>query len=815
MRILLQGLALDVRYGARLLWRSPAFALIAVTSLSVGLGSGIALFTFMNGVLFRPIPGRDTAAIHALYTSDSDGDRYGATSFADFQSFASGAPELFAAACATTIVKGNLDAAGNSQARSGAIVTGSCFETLGIRPHLGRLLNRSDEASTGGPSAIVISHTLWSRAFGANADVVGRGALVNGASAVIVGVAEPGFRGVSLDVGADFWAPPPLARMLVSPSTLTMRGDRRFLVYVRLRDGVTAGQAASRLAGIAAGLRAQDPDAWTETSGSTRTVTVVRELQSRFADDASAVPAIVIGTLGVIAGIVALVCVNVATMTLARGAARTRELSVRLALGASRERLLRQLATESLLISGAGIVAGVMVAAVALRLFEAYRAGGPAFNLALDWRVIGFAVVLAGVAPVLFGVLPGLHALRLAIAEGLKGRPLLIRRRFVRIGQRDLLLAVQLMVSFTLLVATGVFASALRSRESSQADDARGGVAIVPVDLNAAAASDAEIPEIARRILLAADRLPEVDRVTAAAFVPMTGTSIGVGGRLEDRPDAPRIVFDSNVVAPGYFELMDIGRRAGRTFDARDHEGAPPVAIVSESLARRLWNTTIAAGRSLHLDDGMREVVGVVADVPYRSTMDAEHPVLYLPLAQAPPARFVVHARVKDHAAALAALDRAIRDVDARVLVGAAMSLDRLGEKTLTPGRIAQRIGGLAGLLQLGLVLMTTWGLVAYGVERRTGEIAIRRALGATGSSIVGLVMRPALWLLAIGGALGCAAGLVVARALHASFTGLAPLELTSALPVAGLVALVVAAAAWLPARRASSIAPASALREQ
>jgi predicted permease len=808
-----QGLAQDVRYGARLLRRSPAFALVAVTSLAVGLGSGVALFTFMNGLLFRPMPGRDTAAIHILYTSDSDGDRYGATSFADFQSFADGAPEIFAALCASTIVKGNVDAAGNAQVRSGAIVSGGCFQALGIRPHLGRLLNRSDEASTGGVAAIVISYALWSRTLGADADVVGRRVLINGASAVIVGVAEPGFRGISLDRGADFWVPPQMALALLSPSALTARGDRRFLVYVRLREGVTARQADLRLSGIAAGLRALDPDSWTETTGSTRTVTVVPELQSRF--ETSEVAVIATGMLGVIVGIVALACVNLATMTLARGASRTRELNVRLALGASRGRLLRQLATESLLISVAAVVAGVMLAALALRLFEAFRPAGPAFNLAIDWRVVGFAVVLAGVAPVLFGVLPGVHALRLAIAEGLKGRPLLIRRRFVRIGQREMLLAAQLIVSFALLVGAGVFASALRAHESNEVRAATRGVVIVPVDLNTDMASDAEIREIAGRILLAADQLPEVDTATAAAFVPMTGTSMRLTGRVEDRPEAPSVVFDSNVVAPGYFELMGIGRRAGRTFDARDHEGAPPVAIVSESLARRLWNSTIVAGRTLRLDDGTLEVVGVVADVPYRSTMDAHHPVLYLPLAQRSPARLVVHARVKTEAAPLPALDRAIRGVDARTRVGATTSLEHMLEQARRPGKIVQGIGSLAGLLQLGLVLMTTWGLMAYAVERRVGEIAVRRALGATGSSIVRLVMRPALWLLALSGVIGCAAGVVVARALHANFTGLAPIEFTSALPIAGLVALVIVAAAWVPARRASSIAPASALRQQ
>lgn len=810
---MIQSVVQDIRYGARLLRRSPWFTCVGVVSLAVGLGSGVGLFTVMNAALFRPLPGRDTGDIHRIYTSNRNGGRYGSSSFHDFQSFTA-ASDMFAGACATTNVKGNLAADAATHVAAGAVVSGGCFDVLGLRPHLGRLLNRSDETPAGVPLGIVVSYAMWQRAFGADPGVVGRAAAVNGIPAVIVGVAEPGFAGVSLDSGADFWAPPPFASTLLSPTTLTARGDRRFAVYVRLRDGVTASVAAERLAAIAARLRDEDPRAWTEATGTTRTVTIVPERESRFAGNPAAAGEIATAVLGAIAVIVGLACVNLATMIMARGASRTRELNVRLALGASRGRLLRQLATESLLISIGAIALGMFMVAAGLRFADAYRpAEMPALSVALDWRVIGFSILVAFLAPILFGLAPGAHAVRLAIAEGIKGRPPVMRRRYLRFGQRELLLGIQLAVSFTLLVAAAVFMRSLRPAEPAQRDMTTARVAAVPVDLNTAARSDADARAIADRLLQAAERLPDVEAATAAALIPLTGSYLGISGRLEDRPAAERLVFDGNIVTPGYFELMGISRQAGRTFEARDHDRAPRVAVVSASLALELWKTTAAAGRTLYVGDELREVVGVVADTPYRS-LDGPQPVLYLPLAQTRRDRFVVHARVRNDGEAMAALGRALRDVDARVLVGPPASLSQRMEEALTPARVAQAVGAAAGLLQLGLALMATWGLVAYAVERRMPELAIRRALGATTGSILRLVMRPSLWLVAVGASLGSIAGVLTAQVMHAAFIGLAPIDLEVVVPAAVIVGLVVVAAAWWPARRAASVEPASALKQ-
>jgi predicted permease len=803
----------DLRYGTRLLARSPWYTLVAIASLAVGLGMAVALFTVLNAVLFRPLPGRDTEDVHALYTSNSNGGRYGGSSFADFQSFISVAPELFAGSCALARVRANVVVAGRPEPVNGNVVSGGCFDLLGLRPHLGRLIHRGDETRADRPAAVVISYSFWRRAFGGEPDVVGRATSINGTPAAIVGVAPAGFAGASLDDAAEFWAPVSVAPTIVSPRSLTARGERRFRLYARLNDGVTALQAAVRLASVAERLRADAPESWTHTNGSTRTVTVEPERAARFSGGggSGAVAAIAAAGVGAIGGIVAMACVNLATLTLARGAARTRELSIRLALGASPRRLVRQLALESLIVSLSALAGGVLLVMITLRWFESVRPPDvPGVSLTLDWRVAVTAASLALVAPVFFGAAPGSHVMRLAIAEGLQGRIVQARRRVLRWGAREVLIVVQVAASFALIVMATLFLTSLAQQGPAVSAVSRN-VAVVPIELNTAATSEAEVLAVTDRLLQTARHVAGVDSVSAAAFVPLTGSFTGFSGKV-DGPSGPvPAVFDGNLVGPGYFELLGIVRRAGRTFDARDHASAPRVVVVSESLARQLWRDAPAVGRELRLDDGAREVVGVVADTPYRSR-EGPQPVLYVPLAQEPRQRFVLHARVRD-AAAIAALDRAVRTFDERIIVGESASLEAFHDRIKTPAKVAQWIGGAAGVMQLGLALMATWGLVAYAVERRTAEVALRRALGATSGSILRLVLRPSVAFLAIGGSLGIILGIGAARVLHANFPELAPADLRLTVPAGAALAAIVLIAAWLPARRATRIEPASALK--
>ncbi len=802
----------DVRYGLRSLGQSPGLTLAAVASLAFGLGVGLALFTFMNAVLFRPLPGRGTADLQKIFTSNSSGGLYGSTSFADFRDFTA-TPGVFAATCASARVSGNIALEGRTIAARGAVVSGGCFGAIGLRAHLGRLLGPGDEATDGGPVPIVISHALWRSRFSSDRTIAGRSVLLNGVTAAVVGVTEAGFAGLSLDEGAAFFAPARVAPSLMSPDALTSRGYRAFVVFARLADGVSPAQAMDRLSGLAERLRAEDPKTWTDQRGSTRRVTMAREIEARFVSGGGSTE-LALSFMAIIAGVVALACVNLATMLVARGAARTRELAIRLSLGASRMRLLRQLATESLLISIAGMIAGLLIVCAALTLFHAFRPPViPAFNLGVDWRVAVFAAVLAVTAPVIFGVAPGAHALRLAIAESLKNRPPGGRVRFLKGGPREVLIFLQVAVSFALLIGATLFMQSLGSARPIVGPAAER-LTILRVDLGAASQSDEDASELSRRLLVAAGRVPGVS-VSIAGLIPMTGSNMTSEGRAAEAPQAESRSIDVNVVSPGYFELLGTPRLLGRDFVEGDAPQSPPVAIVSESMARELWQTTAVLGRSIWMSGRPREVVGVVADVPYRSASAKTQPLVYVPQSQLPRETFVIHARLAGSSEALAAVDRELRMVDPRIVISAPATLASAYDEVRLPGRIVEGTGGVAGLLQLALALMATWGLVAYAVERRSAEIALRRALGATDSRILRLVMRPSLWLFAAGGGVGSAAGVLLAQALHAEFLGLGPINVIVVIPAALLFGVVVVFAAWLPARRATSVQPATLLRHQ
>jgi predicted permease len=796
----LESFVQDLRYGARLLVRAPLFTLVAVLSIAFGLGCGLVIFTVTNAMILRPIAdgGED---IYRIYTGGRDGSRFSASSYADYLDFAQA--RAFSASCAMESVRANMTVGTATGVQSGGMVSGGCFDLLRLRPHQGRLLASSsaDEA--------VISYALWNRQFNADPAAVGASILVNGQPATIVGVAPRGFNGTSLDQGEDFWVPIERFSALLPPRALQDRRSRYFTLYARLRDGVSPSQAEAEVAGIARSLQQQDPVAWNDSRGEVRRVTVMKETEARFAGNPAAVPALLAGVTAIIIAIVSIACVNIATMLLARGAARTRELTIRLAIGASRGRLLRQLATESLLIAVLGAGLALAVIEIGIRVFDSMRPEGiPAVNLAIDWRVVFFAAIIALIATVMCGLLPGAHVVRLAIAEGMKGRAAAVRTRWIRAGAREALIVVQVTASVALLLVSTLFARGLAAGAAASPGFVTEDVATVGVDLGT---TPGKRQELATRLLDRIAAVENVDRPAIAAIIPLTGSAthfrIGEPGSTRD--------VDGNVITPGYFSIVGMALRRGRDFTAQDTEGSTPVAIASETFAKTVWNTTDVVGRTLPYGRSILTIVGVVADVSYRSVSQPNPPLLYVPNAQTPASRFFIHARVRGGGETLAAMSAAARQVDPRIMIDGAMPMESRLDVVRVPERLAGWIGGAVGAVQFALVLMALWALVAYAVERRTREIGIRVALGATGAGVVTMLLRPALLLIATGAVLGSAAGLIGATVFRSEFIGLGELEPAAGIPAIVAMALVAIVAALVPARRATSVDPIVALRAE
>ena len=806
---LFDSLRMDVRYALRNLRRSPVFALVSVLSIAGGLAAGTGLFTFAHGLMYRPLGVGDGRELYEVFTANRGGSRFGSSSYLDYLSFRES--PVIASGCATARVRGTLTVDGTAAIHQGEMVDPGCFEAFRLAPAAGRFFATAEASGTPSPIPLVIGHQLWQRRFGGDASVIGRVVALNGAVVAIAAVAPAGFAGTSLDGGAEFWVPVAIAPAILPPGVLEDRRQRFFSVFVRLREGVDREQAEAALAVVAERLRADHPDRWTEGNGATRRVTVMRETDARFGDTPGGALGLFGAALAAIALVVAIACLNLSTMLLARGAARTRELAVRLAVGASRGRVLRQLATESLVIAALGALLALAMVFVGVRLFEAYRpAGIPAFDVAFDWRVVGFALLLAFVASLLFGLAPALHSLRLAFAEGLKGGLPATRVRRARFGPRDVLIVVQVAVSSALLLVSTLFAGALARGAPSSPGFSVHGIAAVEAHLDALPA--AEHAATNARLLDAARGVADVDGITASVVVPMSGSNSGF---YVETPSAERRVAYGNVVAPGYFATLGIALRAGRDFGTSDGPGGPPVVIVSEALARELFGTTEALGRAVVMDSVPREVVGVVADIHYISLSQPETPLVYLPLAQAPQDRIIVHARYRGGPATLAALEQALRGTDARVAVETAAPIEAVMARALIGERATQLVGAAVGAVQLFLALMALWGLVAYAVERRTLEMGVRLALGATPASLVRLTMRPAAVLIAIGVVLGTSVGTAIARVVQSQSFGLAPLDLRAILPVALAFTSVSLLAAWWPARRAGRADPAESLRRE
>ena len=802
-------LAQDVRYGMRYLGRSPAFTLVAVVSVAVAIGAGAAIFAITNAVTFRSIGVGDGGTLYRVFTSGRSGGLYGSSSYEDYLTFAE-ARDIFSATCALDNVAATIAIGADAALHTGEIVSPDCFDALQLKPAYGRFFDSALLAQT--PWPIVVSHGLWTRRLAADPGVIGQTVILNGRHATIVGVAPRGFVGTSLDGSAEFWAPVGFADVVMAPRSLEGRGNRRFTVFARLRDGVDRPRAEAALGVIASRLRRDDQRTWETADGGTRRVTVMQELDARFAQSPEMLWLTFGSGLGAIALIVGIACVNLATMLLARGAARARELSIRLAVGASRGRVVRQLATESLMVSLAGSMIGVGLVAAALRLSADYRPQGmPAFDVALDWRVLLFSIGIAVCASLLFGVAPAAHALKLAIAEGMKGPSSTRRVRRLRIGPREALIVLQVTASLAMLLVATLFVRA--SMSAGTLNPGFNGQSVVTLRVGFDALDEAVVPGLTARLLETARRLPGIDRVSLAAIVPMAGERVGFYATIEDGKQRD---YFGNVVSPGYFATMRIPFVAGRDFDVRDGANTARVAIVSDTFARMAWqNAANAVGRVITTDNEPTTIVGVVADIRYFSPTEPYQALLYLPVAQHTPYRTTVHARVTGDGATTAALERALRSVDARLAIEPPTLLSARIDATNAPERVMRWLGAGAGGVQLILALMALWGLVAYAVERRSAEWGVRVALGATPASVVRLSLRPAMVLILAGVIAGLAVGVAATEVLRSSGMSQVTIDARAAAPLAVVFAIVALTAGWWPSRKAGLVDPASLLRRE
>ncbi|HEX7090945.1 MAG TPA: ABC transporter permease [Longimicrobiales bacterium] len=811
----------DIRYAARILARSPGFTLVAVLMLALGIGANTAIFSVVNAVLLRP-PAHvaEPERVVTLWTSDYSGPTFGSSSYPDYEVFRE-QTEVLAGLAAYRIQPVNLIEPDETVRLAAERVSANYFDVLGVRPARGRLFCPEDAA---GPQPVaVISHALWQSRLGGDPGVVGRTVRLNAGLFTVVGVAPEGFLGSIRGVRVDVWVPLQATGLLGTPDDfLTRRGDRGLLVLGRLRPGVPVERAQAHFDVVARQLLASYPDAWRDVNGRGRRITVLPERESRVLPQLRGAVLGLMGLLLAVVGLVLLICcANIATLLLARAAGRTREVAIRLSLGAGRARLVRQLLTESVLLALLGGGVGILIALWAADLLLAFQPSAPipvALDIAPDGRVLGFALALALGAAVVFGLAPALQATRLDTVSALKEGALTLAggRRF---GLRNVLVTAQVAISLVLLVGAGLFLRSLQHAATVDPGFDPSNVVVASFDLQTQGYTEAQGRAFYEQLSERVAALPGVVGVTLARNVPLSGG----GGRrftgVEGYEPAPGedMEFHFNVVGPEYFEVMRVPLVRGRGFTAADREGAPQVAVVNETFARRFWPGEDAIGKRLSRFGTAEsiEIVGIARDGKYGTLTEEPRPYIYRPFLQDYD-EMTLHVRVGgDIARVVPLIRREIRALDDRLPILSLTTMEKEMALATLPQRIAAALLGACSALALLLAAIGLYGIVAYAVGRRTREIGIRMALGASRGAVLGMVLRGSMRLVALGLAIGLALSLLAGRTLGSLLGGISPADPVALLAGPLVLAASALAASYLPARRAAHVHPVEALRQE
>jgi predicted permease len=807
MRVLWQ----DLRFAARLLRKNPGFTALAVLSLALGIGVNTGIFSLVRAVLLPSLPVADAGRLVSIYHRYTRGQEYlSSTSYPDYEYYRD-YNQVLSGLMAYGRVPMSVRIGEQAEQISGELVTANYFSVLGLQATLGRTFLAEDR------SVAVIGDRLWRSRFGGDRNVVGRTIGIGRHAFTIVGVAPPAFRGVVLDWGdpPELWVPMAAFREAVPimPSDLLqLRGADWLLATARLKPGVSVAQAQAAIRGMAVQLAQAYPAIHHDW-----TAELLPLSRARFWPTYRNSIVIFLELLVAVVGVVLFIaCFNVANLLLTRGMKRQREIAVRLALGAGRGRLVRQLTTESLLLSLLGGAAGVLVASWTSALVRSYPRPFKiplALDTHMDVPALGFALTLSLATGLLFGLLPARRAARPDLALSLKSQASGPGLRGFAL--RNALVVAQVALSLVLLIGAGLFVRTLRKAQASDPAFRMGNAVLVKLDLAVAGYSDARGKQFYTQALERFRLLPGIESPVLVWMPPLSGMR---GGTDVLPPGASRpLQVNWNVASPGYFRALGLPLSRGRDFNERDTESAPPVAIVNEVMARRFWPGQDPIGKLLHPANAgspPREVVGVVTDGRMQSFREDVRPCFYRPLAQTYMAEMTLIARTPGGPElALAEIRRELRAMDKDLPVTEAETMHAHLDRELSQERLTASLLSGLGLLALALAVIGIYGVMSFSVAQRTREIGIRMALGAQAPEVLAMILRHAAILLGAGLAIGWAAAAVVTRYAASLLYGVSPTDPGTFVAVASLLAAAAMIACYLPARRASRVDPTVALR--
>jgi predicted permease len=808
---LLDDVRADLRYAVRTLMRTPAFALMAIVSLALGIGANTAVFSVVNALVLEPLPIAEPQRVFFV-----QGNRgHPSMSFPNYRDLRDRTVS-FDGLIGYRISPMNLETGAAAPVRTwGYLATGNYFDVLGVRPALGRFFTQDDDRARGQAPYAVLSYDAWLGRFGGDRSVIGRTVRLNRTPFTIVGVAPRGFRGTELFYQPDLWVPMMMEPFIeIGNDWLENRNTWNTMMVGRLKRGVGVAAAEADLNGVAAQLAREYPR-HNEGLG-------LKLAQPGFLGDALGAPvrAFTIGVL-VLAGLVLLAaCANLASVLAARGADRRRELAIRISIGAGRGRIVRQLLTETLLLAAAGGAAGCALAVVIARGLSAWHAPIDVpiqFDIHVDLRVLLFACAVSTAAGLLFGLAPARQAARTDPNSALKDGGARGTRRW---PMRDALVALQVALCVVLVAACALALRGLQQATKMPIGIDPRGVSIVGMDLGLAGYSRDAGARLQRRVLDAVDRIPGIQSAAYSNSLPLSIDQSTSQIFPDDQPALPAskaMAAEIYEVSPGYLRTLGIRLEQGRDVDWHDTAGVPRVAIVNRTFARVVMRTPNALGR--HFSYGWRadpiEIVGIVEDGRYEALTEAAKPAVFESMLQRYNATTMVLVKsTRPSEQIVADMRQAIASLDPSLPLYMTGTVTQMLGFAFFPSEAAAVALSAFGLLALVLAATGIYGLVAYSVSRRRREIGIRIAIGASRARVLRSVLGRIAALVAAGAVAGLALALAAGGLLSGVIYEVSPHDPVVLAIVMAVIASVAALAAWAPARRSLRIEPREALRE-
>jgi predicted permease len=822
----IERLVQDVRHGIRMLFKAPGFALIAILSIAIGVGANAAMFSVADGMIFRPLGVPDPGGLVVVGTTSPTGDiRYGGLSYPDYVDLRDRV-RSFDGLAVTQLVVASLTRSRDeiAQGTTGWAVSANFFDVLRVRPALGRGFLPSEERATGDDAAVVVlAHEMWTQRFGADPRVVGSQIRISGLPFTIVGVTPEGFTGTNHFLPGNYYVPLamlPAIDAAIPSDLLDRRGNGALDAIGRLKPGASVERASEEAALLARALQQQHPGTNEHLDMSVKTESDAR------AEEFSGPMALGAMLIGLAVAVLLVACANVAGLLTSRAPARGREIAVRIAIGGSRVRLMRQLITESVLIALLGGIAGLAFGYAGIQSFKAFQVAsdvGVRFTFTLERRALAVGLVMAAASALLSSVIPAWRATRIRDLSGTLRNTTTPAGRASRLWGRNSLVAAQIALTLVLLTVALSFYRAFEAEFGSGPGFRTDHMLLTTLNPTLARRDAEQSERFYQRLRDRAAAIPQVTSAALTTYVPLNQDGAATTGIVPEGFELPRGVDRVDVatarIDENYFDALGIRVLDGRGLAVTDTADAPRVAVVSRGMAERYWPNENAIGkrfRTVGPNPEWVEVVGIAADIKWRLFTPRSLPFLYLPRRQYPAGRATLVVVTRgDPSAAAEPIRAAILETDREVPILSMRTMEAFYDANArNMNRVIVRTIGVMGLTGLALALVGLYGLTAFVVSRRTREIGIRMAVGGRPRSMLAMVLRQGSWPSIAGVAIGIVASLAVGGLIQSVFANTGVDVVTFALVVPAVVAVALLAA-YVPARRAAHIDPLIALRQE